>query len=494
MDDLSALDIAAIVARSADPFWFFTNVLGWLPTPAARNYGYTEGITPDQRRVVESVRAHRHTFVPAGVGVGKTRVAAGLVHWFLFTHPHSKVITTAPTAFQVENLLWREIRACHAAARVPLGGRLLQTQLELDIDWFAIGLSPAVGQEQETATRAGGFHAPAILVIGDEATGIHPAVIEALEGVAVGPQDRILYIGNPTDPTSRFKALCESGRGTVIELSGMTHPNVIHDDAAIIPGAVSRAWIEAKLADYGGPESPLARAKIFGKWPAQGEDTLISLAWVEAAVARYDAAQCSGPARAGGCDVARFGSDDTVIAQVWGDPAATLTLGPLAAHRGWNTMATAGALAALALPTVAIDDTGVGGGVTDRLNELQIPCVPVNFGETATDPTKWVNRRAELYWTIRERLRLGTLNLPPDDRLKGELTNLKYKYDSDSRIVLEPKAAIKARSGRSPDKADGAVLAVWVAVTGGCPTGWLAYLQAATAKPANGQAKTGVAA
>jgi len=457
MPRLSAADQAAIFAQAQDPFWFFRHVLGWTPTPAACNYGYTEGITPDQRRVVESVLAHRRTATPAGVGVGKTRIAAGLVLWFLFTHVGSKVVTTAPTSHQVENLLWREIRTAYAQARVPLGGRCLTAQLDVDTDWFALGFSPAVGREEETATRAQGIHAPYVLAVVDEATGVHASVLEAFEGVAVGAHDRLLFIGNPTDPTSAFKAICDSGTAHVVTLSAWDHPNVRHDDPAIIPGAVTRAWVAEHEASWGGPESALARAKIRGLWPEQGDDMLISLAWVEAAQARWIAP--TGPPSAGGCDVARTGSDETIIQAVYAGGVFGI---PTAYHEP-NLMATVGRLVTAAFPVLATDDSGVGGGVTDRLAEQGVPVMGVNAAQAAEDRTRFANARAEMYWHLREALRLDEVALPPDARLAGDLTNLKWKQDSTGRILLEPKDAIRSRLKRSPDRGDAAAL------------GWRAY-------------------
>lgn len=450
------------------------HVLGWEPTPAARKYGYTSPLTPDQQRMVASVRDHRRTAVPAGVGVGKTKALAGLALWFLYTRPGSKVISTAPGAFQVEHLLWREIRKAHAQAAVPLGGRLLTTELELSEDWFAIGLSPQKDRESETAVRFQGFHAPALMIILDEATGVHPSIWEAAEGLAVGPYDRFVAPGNPTDPSSRFKVACDSGLWQVVRISVGDHPNVVHDDPAIVPGASTKTWLDERLKEYGGADSPLARAKIYGLWPEQGSDALISLAAVERAQADYTPP--TGPPAVVGCDVARFGTDETTTYGVWADGTVAL----LQAITGQNLMATVGFLQSTGAPLVIVDDTGVGGGVTDRLNERAQAkewaghVVGVNFGSRATDPEKYFNMRTELYWTLRDNL--PRLHLPSLPRLAGDLTNVKYSYDSAARIVLEPKDKSKRRLGRSPDHGDGLALAVWGWV--GPPTRPLAWSSA----------------
>jgi hypothetical protein len=48
-----------------------------------------------------------------------------------------------------------------------------------------------------------------------------------------------------------------------------------------------------------------------------------------------------------------------------------------------------------------IDVPGVGGGVVDRLAQLELPVIPYNGGEAPIDKERFVNARAEGYWTSR---------------------------------------------------------------------------------------------
>ena len=149
----------AIINRSQnDPLWFLRRVLG------------CQYLTPQQIEVIESVKLNRRTAVTAGNSVGKTWLSARLALWFLYSFPRSKVISTAPTLNQVINLLWRELRQAHTQAKFPLGGEVFKTQINLAEDWFAIGFST------NEATNFQGFHAPRVMVIFDEATGIEPAL------------------------------------------------------------------------------------------------------------------------------------------------------------------------------------------------------------------------------------------------------------------------------------------------------------------------------
>lgn len=432
-----------------DPVWWFRHVLG------------VEQLTPQQVAVIESVRDNRRTAVPAGHAVGKTWLAARLALWFLYNWKGSKVVTTAPTWTQVERLLWRELAAAHSRAAYPLGGTPTKTTLDLGDDWYAIGLST------NDPTRFQGIHGERVMVIFDEATGVDQGIWEASEGIAVGEQDRFLAIGNPTDPTSRFKAATDSGIWNTIRLSSVDHPNVI-ENRVVIPGAVTREWVDEHRTLYGGEDTSLFRARVAGLWPEQGDDMLISLAWVERAQQRWRE-ETAGAVEAVGCDVARFGSDETVIIAIHENGH----VGQPQSFRGQDTMQTAGRLNVMRCAKLGVDDAGLGGGVTDRLNELGVSVTPVNAGSGASDSRQFVNRRAEMYWMVREMLKAGDLSLPDHAMMAADLTNTKYTFDSRGRIKIEAKDDIRERIARSPDYGDALAIACWAWKSGGPAIGVL---------------------
>jgi len=422
-----------------DPAWFIRHVLG------------CEYLTPQQISVVNSVCDNRRTLVTAGNSVGKTFLAARLALWFLYSNPKSKVITTAPTWIQVESLLWRELRSAYQSARFPLGGDVFKTQINLADDWFAIGLST------DNPTRFQGFHAPRIMVIFDEAIGVEAGIWEASEGIAVGNEDRFLAIGNPTDPTSEAKRKEDSGLWNVLRLSAEDHPNVI-EGKILVPGAVTREWIEEREQEYGGKDTGLYRARVLGLWPEESDDVLIPLSLVEAAQRRWSAPKLDAKLLCAGCDVARYGQDETIIFPIY---EGGIVENPVVRH-GQDLMATAGQLKALGAPSLGVDDAGLGGGVTDRLREQSVSVTPCIGGGGAIEDRKFVNARAEMWWALREALKAGDLALPDDRKLAADLTNVKFSYDSRGRIKLESKDEIKKRLGRSPDRGDALAIANWV--------------------------------
>ena len=101
---------------------------------------------------------------------------------------------------------------------------------------------------------------------------------------------------------------------------------------------------------------------------------------------------------------------------------------------------------------INVDGGGVGGGVIDRLRSLGFMVNEVQFGSRALDPRKYANRRAEIWGALRDWLAGGAL--PRDEDLASDLTSVEYGFTSSDAILLESKAAMKARGLASPDCAD----------------------------------------
>jgi hypothetical protein len=107
---------------------------------------------------------------------------------------------------------------------------------------------------------------------------------------------------------------------------------------------------------------------------------------------------------------------------------------------------------------VYIDDSGVGGGVSDYLKNRRAKVNPVNFGERASS-TEYLNMRAESYagkdgvssW-IKQYAKLQ------DHKDWYELAQIRYKKDAGGKIKIEPKEDMRKRGIESPDVADALAL------------------------------------
>lgn len=439
----------------ADPLLWIREVLGG-PAPWSR-----------QEEILQAVATNREVNVASGKSVGKDWLAARIVLWWLYTHPESIVVTTGPTERHVHTVLWGEIRKAYHRSKIPLGGELLpvESKLRLGEKWWAEGIVA----KDEGALQ--GYHAPYVMVVMDEAAELKEWVFETLEGCATGPDDRIVRLGNPKcGPSHPFaKAFSSpSPRAKNIRIRSTETPNYV-EGRVVIPGLASRDWVAEEERKR---SRDMFRAVVMGEFPAGSSDSLITGEHIAQARERW---KVEPPVRTKddpplvvrlGVDVARFGDDLTVFALLEGNRARIV--GTLSKADGVMVARKASELARqYAASSVAIDGGGLGSGAVDSLVELQrrgevpanVQIYDVEFGAGATDKTEHANKRTELWHRLRDWLWTeGALD--PDAETEEELLATTYKWGRGSAAMLEPKERIKARLGRSPDRADALALAV----------------------------------
>ena len=217
----------------------------------------------------------------------------------------------------------------------------------------------------------------------------------------------------------------------------------VFDTHAIDPEEVER--LKRDMA-----ETSFAR-EYMCDFSAAGDDQLISLSDVEAACNRQlKPDQINFAAKVIGIDPARFGDDRSVIFKRQGLQA----FDPLV-FRGIDNMDLAARVARVIdewKPDAVFCDAGNGSGVIDRLRQLGYDVIEVHFGGKATQPA-YLNKRAEMWFELREWLKLGGA-IPNIVDLKQDLAAPVYWFDSAGRIQLEPKDEIKKRGLPSPDLGD----------------------------------------
>lgn len=105
---------------------------------------------------------------------------------------------------------------------------------------------------------------------------------------------------------------------------------------------------------------------------------------------------------------------------------------------------------------IKIDDTGVGGGVTDEMNKRGYYGVPINFGSSAQDKDKYPNLISEAWFYFKDNI--DEMELPKNDDLLMELSTRQWRHDNKERRVIESKDSYKKRGFRSPDLADACII------------------------------------
>jgi len=310
-----------------------------------------------------------------------------------------------------------------------------------------------------------GIHAKYVLVLLDEAVGIPKSLFDAVHALATNVNARVAAVANPDDSSSHFAQVCKPGSGWVVkristfDTPAYTGEKVPEELMALL---VSPEWVEERKVRWG-VNSPIYQSKVLGEFPDLSDDTLILPKWIEAAQKRT-LERTRRPIIA--ADIARFGEDETVIMRREGGWIRVYR-----AHHKADTMVTAGHIAKAVRDIddeagkndwvrAIIDVPGVGGGVVDRLAELNLPLVPYNGGEAPIDKERFVNARAEDYWTLRERFEQGEVDIDPDDdKLAAQLGSIKWGIDSRGRIKIESKDDMRKRGMPSSDRADAMAIA-----------------------------------
>lgn len=109
-----------------------------------------------------------------------------------------------------------------------------------------------------------------------------------------------------------------------------------------------------------------------------------------------------------------------------------------------------------------IDDTGVGGGLTDIMIERGYNVMPVNFGGEPMDKDKYQNWISEAWFYMAEIM--PTIELPFNSDLLMELSTRQWKQDSKGRRNVESKVEYKKRGFRSPDLADACIICYYTPI------------------------------
>ena len=247
-----------------DPIAFCREALGFEPWEK-------------QQQVMMSVRKNPRTAVRSCSGSGKTTAAAAIMLWFLYCFQPSTIVSTAPTQRQVKDILWRDLHGLYYKAKMNLGGTLLTTELNLDLEqkWFAVGLTT---KEEE---RFLGYHNKYVLEVADEGPGIPENIYEAMENPLSSGFTRQLLLGNPTQAGGTFYRAFddESSQYETFHISYLDTPN-FRDDIPDIPALISPSWVE-EMREKWGEGSPLWQVYIMGEFATEEIGALIPMDWID---------------------------------------------------------------------------------------------------------------------------------------------------------------------------------------------------------------------
>ena len=253
-----------------------------------------------QVKAARAIAEGRRLAVRSGQGVGKTAFEANVVLWFLACFPYPRVVCTAPTRQQLNDVLWAEIAKWMESSQI-LGLLLNWTKTRVymrgyEKRWFAVARTATKPENMQ------GFHEDNMLFVVDEASGVADPILEAVLGTLSGPNNKLLYCGNPTKATGGFADAFGRDAATwyTMTVSSRDSPRTNKDNIAAL---------EAKY----GANSNVVRVRVDGLPPLAEDDVFIPISIAEQATMNEPVEHIRPSRIAIGVDVARFGDDQTVI-------------------------------------------------------------------------------------------------------------------------------------------------------------------------------------
>lgn len=213
---------------------------------------------------------------------------------------------------------------------------------------------------------------------------------------------------------------------------------------------------------------PLRSQMLRGDFNAGASDPqwqTIPTEWIKAAMARWKPKEIKGTMTALGFDPARGGSDKSCAAPRYGNWFDELVSVPGAVTKDGPTAA------AFVVPLVrdgaciCVDGIGIGSSALDflvglNLNVLSVVGSQASGGSDKAGQLRFRNKRAEMYWRLREALdpiAKNPIALPNDSDLLADLAAVRYKVVTMGKVAaiqMRDKDEIREALGRSPDKGD----------------------------------------
>lgn len=455
------------------PDIFFKEVLGMMPTNQQEEaltivaklceLKYARSIGRRLQGEDDEMSQKLGISISSGQGSGKDSLVAGLMLWWLRCWAYSEGRVTAPTANQLDDNLWKEVRMWLRKSKDdPTDPAMsLRNLIEVQADkvfrkdakgewFFSKRTTNAKASADEQGETLAGAHKEYLMYVVDEASGVPDGVYKPLEGAMSGRVNFAILISNPTRGTGYFARSQSSDRKFWIALRWDCEESNLDE----ITGSTGLKDYCARQASKYGKDSNTYRMRVKGLLPIADQYTLIPQDWIEAAIERELEPLDTSPEIAG-IDVAAGGSNKTVLTFRRGNKV-------LKQHefdQDKSEILANNLVFYLKDPmpaATAVDRIGWGWGVIGLLRDRGVKnVISYDSSEKARKENEFANRRVEDYWKLRTLFEEGRISIPKDDDLVGQLGALRLKEpDNKGRMQMKSKKEMLADGVESPDKAD----------------------------------------
>ena len=422
-----------------------------------------------QQEVLRSLVTHKKTAVKSCHAAGKSFLGAIAACWWVSTRPNSMVRSTAPTSYQVHEILWEYIRKFHA--QYGLVG-----EINLKDEWKRplYGTTVLVGsgkKPSDTNIHAfQGIHREdGVLTLIDEGCGVPTALYVASDAISTGRDDRVLAIGNPDDPDTEFGRIFGINNPThdpdnpawnLITISAFDTPNFTGESVPelVSRGLIQTKWVDERAAEWG-EDSSRYKSKILAEFPDQSDDAFFKQAVIDKA---WDTEIIDGDAMGIlGVDVASSGGDRSVVALNRGGRIRVIDSWEhgdivLSIDRIFDLAKRYG------IKEIRLDAVGYGEAVAEQMRRderlIDYRFVAIKGSYAAKDKAAHLNACAEQYDNLRKLMLQGKIDLDRfDTKVKDQLLAIKGLLTTKGQIQIESKESMRERGIKSPDELDAIV-------------------------------------
>lgn len=385
--------------------------------------------------------------VSSGHGIGKSALTAMIILWIMSTRPFCKGVVTANTAPQLKTKTMSELAKW--------------AKLCITSEWFEVTSMSifhqsfpetwrvdALTSREEASEAFAGLHCAnsTPFYIFDEASAIPEKIWEVAKGGLTDGEPMHICFGNPTRKSGSF-----------FECFGRyRHRWITRQIDSRKAKMTNKKLIQEWKDDYG-EDSDFFRVRVRGVFPNASDMQFIPSDVVSDAMKREPGRYIPDDPLICGVDLARGGDDNCMIQFRRGKDAKSEKTYRIPGEKSRDSMRVISLLTEVLnrhKPDVTfVDETGLGGPIVDRLNQLGYHVVGVNFGGKADDDKHYRNKAAEMWARGRQWLIDGGA-IPDDPQLEMEMTVREYDHNDKDQLVLERKPDMKKRGVPSPDWAD----------------------------------------
>jgi len=405
--------------------------------------------------------ASRKISIASGHGIGKTSCLSWIILWFLFVNYNSQIPCTAPTADQMYDVLWKELSIW--ISRMPPS---VQAKYDWGRDHVRIKESPetwfarAKTSSKENSEALAGVHADHVLTIADEASAVEERIFNTAEGAWTSGDILVILISNPTRNEGYFYDTHHKLRDNwqPIQFSSIDSPVV--DEK-----------YEANIAERHGRDSAEYGIRVLGNFPNEGEmddSGYVSMFTEDIINTQPDFGEELTRWRGTlilGVDPAGEGDDKTSFYLRDNSKAKKIYEEITSRAKGIaERIITFAEQYDIRPRNIIVDSFGVGADVAKEvaiLSKGHMNIYSVNVGEPSnreSDQELYINKRAEMYWKLRQWFRQGG-EIIDNKNTEDELRTIKFKRNSKGKIQIMPKVDMKKKYGfKSPNDADALAL------------------------------------